>query len=105
MGANAAWRLTGFVLRYVVINDDLEFCLWKCYGRGALNRFLVILTLTETRAMLIMKVSSGVIFLCAGFSPFAYVGFFLSGYKHAKCLILGAGVEDNMNFIACTVIL
>ena len=43
MGANAAWRLTGFVLRYVVINDDLEFCLWKCYGRGALNRFVVVL--------------------------------------------------------------
>ena len=43
MGANAAWRLTGFVLRYVVINDDLELCLWKYYGRGALNRFVVVL--------------------------------------------------------------
>ena len=80
MGANAAWRLTGFVLRYVVINDDLEFCLWKCYGRGALNRSLVIFILSKIRAILIMKVSPGVIFSCAGFSPFAYAGFFLSWY-------------------------
>ena len=80
MRGNAACRLTGFVLRYVVINDDLEFCLWKYYGRGALNRSLVILILTEIRAILIMKVSPGVIFSCAGFSPFASVGFFLSWY-------------------------
>ena len=80
MGSNAAWRLTGFVLRYVVISDDLEFCLWKCYGRGALNIFLLILILTEIRAVLIMKVSPGVIFSCAGFSPFACVGFSLSWY-------------------------
>ena len=53
MGANAVWRLTVFVLRYVVINDDLEFCLWKCYGRGALNRFLVVLILIETSTVLI----------------------------------------------------
>ena len=45
MGANAAWRLTGFVLKYVVIDDDFEFYLWKCYGRRALNIFLVILIL------------------------------------------------------------
>ena len=76
MGAKAAWRLTGFLLRYVVINDDLEFCLWKCYGRGALNRFLVISILTQIRAILIMKVSTGVIFSCAGFSPFAYCWIF-----------------------------
>ena len=36
------------------------FAFGKCYGRGALNRFLVILILTETRAVLITKVSSGV---------------------------------------------
>ena len=34
-------------------------CIWtfafgKCHGRGALNRFLVILILIETRALLIM---------------------------------------------------
>ena len=53
-----------------------------------------------------MKVSSGVIFSCAGFSPFAYVGFF-------PLMILacemsnpgGGGVEDDMIFIARTVIL
>ena len=50
MGANAAWRLTGFVLRYVVIND-LDVCLWKCYGR-ALNRFLVVLILIEKSSVL-----------------------------------------------------
>ena len=32
----------------------------KCYGGGALNRFLVVLVLIETRAVLIMKVSPGV---------------------------------------------
>ena len=53
MGANAAWRLTGFVLKYVVIYDDLEFCLWKCYGREALNRFVVVLIFDETSTVLI----------------------------------------------------
>ena len=48
------------LLEHVVINDNLEFCLWKCYGRGALNRFLVVLILIKTRAVLIMKVSPGV---------------------------------------------
>ena len=36
------------------------FAFGKCYGRGALNRFLVVLILVETRAVLIMKVSPGV---------------------------------------------
>ena len=36
------------------------FAFRKCYGRGALNRFLVVLILIETRAVLIMKVSPGV---------------------------------------------
>ena len=36
------------------------FAFEKYYGRGALNRFLVILILIETRAVLIMKVSPGV---------------------------------------------
>ena len=68
------------LLAYVEVNDDLEFCLWKCYCRGALKRCLAILILTEVRAILIMKVSPGVIFSCAGFSPFAYFGFFLPWY-------------------------
>ena len=36
------------------------FAFGKCYGRGALNRLLVVLILIETRAVLIMKVSPGV---------------------------------------------
>ena len=36
------------------------FAFGKRYGRGALNRFLVVLILIETRAVLIMKVSPGV---------------------------------------------
>ena len=35
-----------------------NFAFGKCYGRGALNRFLVVLILIETRA--VMKVSPGV---------------------------------------------
>ena len=35
------------------------FAFRKCYGRGALNIFLVVLILIETRAVLIMKVSPG----------------------------------------------
>ena len=37
-----------------------NFAFGKCYGRGALNRFLVVLILIETRVVLIMKVSLGV---------------------------------------------
>ena len=36
------------------------FAFGKCYSRGALNRFLVVLILIGTRAVLITKVSSGV---------------------------------------------
>ena len=56
------------------------FAFGKCYSKGALNRFLVVLILIETRAVLIMKVSPGVIFSCAGFSTFAYFGFLFSWY-------------------------
>ena len=37
-----------------------NFAFGKCYDRRALNRFLVVLILIETRAILIMKVSPGV---------------------------------------------
>ena len=37
-----------------------NFAFGTCHGRGALNRFLVVLILIETRAVLIVKVSSGV---------------------------------------------
>ena len=36
-----------------------NFAFGKCHGRGALNRFLIVLILIETRAILIMKVSLG----------------------------------------------
>ena len=53
-------ELDYLVLEHVVVNDDLEFCLWDMSRHGALNRFLVVLILVETRAVLIMKVSPGV---------------------------------------------
>ena len=37
-----------------------NFAFGTCHGTGALNRFLVVLILIETRAVLIMKVSPGV---------------------------------------------
>ena len=37
-----------------------NFVFGKCYGRGLLNRFLVVLILIETRAVLIMNVSPSV---------------------------------------------
>ena len=36
------------------------FAFGKCYSRGALNIFLAVLILIGTRAVLIIKVSSGV---------------------------------------------
>ena len=36
------------------------FAFGKCYSRGALNRFFVVSILIGTRAVLIIKVSSGV---------------------------------------------
>ena len=63
------------------------FVFGKYYGWGALNRFLVVLILIETRAVLIMKVSPGVIFPCAGFSTSAYFGFLFSRYSRARCQI------------------
>ena len=38
----------------------LTFSFGKCYSREALNRFLVVLILIETRAVLTMEVSPGV---------------------------------------------
>ena len=55
------------------------FAFGKCYSRGAL-RFLVVLILIGTRAVLIIKVSSGVnIFMRCFFSTFAYFFFFSYG--------------------------
>ena len=56
------------------------FAFEKCYSRGVLNRFLVVLMFIETRAVLIMKFSPGVVFSYAGFSTFTYFGFLFSSY-------------------------
>ena len=53
------------------------FAFGKCYSRGAL-RFLVVLILIGTRAVLITRFPLLLIFLCARFSTFAYLGFFFS---------------------------
>ena len=71
------------------------FAFGKCYSRGAL-RFLVVLILIGTRAVLITRFPLALIFSCAGFSTFAYLGFFFSKYSRAKCQILGGGVEYDM---------
>ena len=75
-------ELDYLLLEHVVFSDELDFCLWvmKYYSRRALNKFLVVLILIETRAVPIMKFSPGVIFSCAGFSTFAYFGFLFSWY-------------------------
>ena len=57
MGADAAWRVTGFVLRSFLM--IWTFAFGKSYSRGAL-RLLVVFILIGTRAVLITKVSSGV---------------------------------------------
>ena len=88
-------ELDNLLLEHVVFSDDLDFCLWKCYSRGAL-RFLVVLILIGTRAVLMTRFSLALIFSCAGFSTFAYLGFFFSWYSRAKCQILGGGVEYDM---------
>ena len=67
-------------IEHAIFRMMWTFAFGKCYGRGALNRFLVVLILIETRAVPIMKVSPGVMFSCAGFSTFAYFGFLFSWY-------------------------
>ena len=53
------------------------FAFGKCYSRGALNRFLVVLILIGTRAVLIMKVSSGVNIFMRWVFNFCLFGIFL----------------------------
>ena len=73
-------RAEGEILAFI-----WTFAFGKCYGRRALNKFLVVLILIETRAALKMKVSPGVIFSFAGFSTLAYFEFLLSWYWRARC--------------------
>ena len=52
------------------------FAFGKCYSRGALNRFFVVLILIGTRAVPIMKFSSGVnIFMRWVFNFCLFLGF------------------------------
>ena len=74
-------ELDYLLLEHVVFSDDLQ------QGRGAL-RFLVVFILIGTRAVLITRFPLALIFSCAGFSTFAYLGFFFSWYSRAKCQIL-----------------
>ena len=53
------------------------FAFGKCYSRGAL-RFLIVLILIGTRAVLITRFPLALIFSCAGFPTFVYFGFFFS---------------------------
>ena len=49
-----------FFLWYPNFLDDFDFLFWEMLQQGALNRFLVVLILIETRAVLTMEVSPGV---------------------------------------------
>ena len=71
-------ELDYLLLEHVVFSDDLDFCLREMLQQGGSYQNLGCLILIETRAVLIMKVSPGVVFSCAGFSTFAYYGFVLS---------------------------
>ena len=70
-------ELDHLLLEHVVYSEDLDFCLWKCYSRGAL-RFLVVLISIGTRAVLITRFPLALIFACAGFPTFTYLGMFFS---------------------------
>ena len=49
------------LLEHVVINDDLEFCVWEMLRQGGSQQILGCFDiLFETRAVLIMKVSPAV---------------------------------------------
>ena len=81
-------ELDNLLLEHVVFSD---VAFGKYYSRGAL-RFLVALIRIGTRAaVLITRFPLALIFSCAGFSTFAYLGFSFSWYYRAKCQILGGG--------------
>ena len=70
-----------------------NFAFETCHGRGALIRFLVVLILIETKAVLIMNVSPGVNIFIRWVFNFCL---FFSWYWRAQCLILGG--ELNMTW-------
>ena len=72
------------------------FAFGKCYGREALNIFLVVLILIETRAVLIMKVSPDVnIFMRWVFNVYLF-GIFLLMVLACEMSNPGGGVEYDM---------
>ena len=72
------------------------FAFGKCRGREALNRFLVVLILIETRAVLIMKVSPDVnIFMRWVFNVYLF-GIFLLMVLACEMSNPGGGVEYDM---------
>ena len=83
-------ELDYLLFEHVVFSDDLDFCLWEMLQQGAL-RFLVVLILIGTGAVLKTRFPLALIFSCAGFSTFAFLVFFFSWYSRAKCQILGGG--------------
>ena len=84
------------LLDHVVFSDDLNFCLWEIYSRGALNRLLVVLILIGTRAVLIMKVSPGVDIFMRWVFNFCLVWIFLLMVFACQMSNPGGGVEFDM---------
>ena len=60
-------ELDCLILEHVVFSDDLDFCLWEMLQQGGSKQILGYFDMIETRAVLIMKVSPGVIFSRAVF--------------------------------------
>ena len=89
-------ELDHLLFEHVVFPDYLDLCLWKMLQQGAL-RFLVVLILIGTRAVLIAIFPLALIFSCAGFSTFAYLGFFSSyGIGVLNVKSWGGGVEYDI---------
>ena len=72
------------------------FAFGKCYGRGALNRFLVVLIMIETRAVLIMKVSPGVNVFMRWICNVCLFWIFLLMVLRCEISNPGGGVEYDM---------
>ena len=70
------------LLERVAFSDDLDFCLWEILQQGAL-RFLVVLILIGTRAVLITRFPLALMFSCAGFFNFCI---FLDSYHRIRVL-------------------
>ena len=72
------------------------FAFGKCYGRGALNKFLLVLILIETRPVLVMKVSPGVNIFMRWVLNFCLFWIFLLVVLACEMSNPGGGVEYDM---------